>query len=71
MKRKPLLHQVQIEVTENGVKKIISRSAYVESFGNFQIMTVSYKAKKYIIGDGDEYLVGMPKIFTLGKEITK
>lgn len=52
---------------DNG--KIINRKVKVCYMGNFQMMSVRYKNKEYLIGDGDEYLRGIPECFTLGKEI--
>lgn len=50
--------------------EIIERTPNVTPFGNFQMIWIRYDNKKYLVGDGDEYLRGYPSMFTLGKELT-
>lgn len=45
--------------------KIIKRKPTAESLGNFCILSVVFKNNRYVIGDGTEYLRGMPDVFTL------
>jgi len=49
---------------------IIERKVTTIQFGNFLMNVVRYKNEKYLIGDGDEYLRGYDKIFTLGRKIS-
>lgn len=51
--------------------EIIERVPNVEQLGNFQMLWIRYKGKKYLVGDGDEYLRGFPEIFEMGKEIKR
>lgn len=51
--------------------EMIKRVLNVEPMGNFQMLWVNYQGEKYLVGDGDEYLRGFPKYFTLGKKIEK
>ena len=48
----------------------IQRVVTVTPCGNFQMMSVRYKNKEYLIGDGDEYLRGVPEHFVLGRELS-
>lgn len=45
--------------------KVIIRKAFSKVLGNFCQLYIRYKNKKYAIGDGDEYLRGMPNVFRL------
>jgi|AntRauTorckE6833_2_1112554.scaffolds.fasta_scaffold27847_4 hypothetical protein len=49
---------------------IIERVPKVEQFGNFAQMTVRYNNDRYLIGDGTEYLRGVPDVFLLGRKIS-
>jgi hypothetical protein len=49
--------------------KIIERVPTIIPFCNFQIFTIRYNNADYMIGDGDEYLRGMPEVFELGKKL--
>lgn len=45
--------------------KIIERKPIAKSLGNFCQLYVRYKGKIYAVGDGDEYIRGMPEVFRL------
>lgn len=49
--------------------EIIERVPNIEMCGNFQVLWIRYNNKKYVVGDGDEYLRGYPPVFALGNEI--
>lgn len=51
--------------------EVIERKPKGHMFGNFQMLTIRYKNKEYLINEGDEYLRGYPEIFELGKEVSK
>ncbi len=60
------MSKIKIELP-NG--KIIERVPNFEQCGNFQMIWIRYDNKKYIVGDGDEYLRGYPDVFKLGDEL--
>lgn len=60
--------RVKVQVP-NG--NIISRVGNMEWVGNFLLIWVRYKGKKYLVNYGDEYLQGYPKVFELGKEVDR
>lgn len=45
--------------------KIIKRVPKAESLGNFVNIYIRWNGRDYWIGDGDEYLRGMPEVFEL------
>jgi len=49
--------------------KIIERVPKAVPFGNFQMLIVRWNSFEYLIGDGDEYLRGMPEEFELGRKL--
>lgn len=50
-------------VLPNG--KIITRKPTAKTIGNFCQMYIRYKNRIYAIGNGDEYIRGIPEIFKL------
>lgn len=40
-------------------------------FGNFQMISVRYQGYEHLVGDGDEYLWGMPDEFELGRRLKR
>lgn len=49
----------------------IERKPRAVAFGNFQMLIIRYKNEDYLVGDGDEYLHGIPEYFTLGRKLEK
>lgn len=47
--------------------KIIEKSAFVRTLGNFSQLFIKYQGREYFIGNGDEYLKGLPEYFELDK----
>lgn len=45
--------------------EIIKRAITGKQLGNFNMLSVIYKCIKFGIGDGDEYMLGMPDTFKL------
>lgn len=61
------MKKIKVRIDE---EKVIERKPKVHQVGNFQIMTVRYNNKEYIVGDGDEYIRGgYDQEFTLGREV--
>lgn len=52
-------------------ESFIFRIPKVIPFGNFQMLAIRYNNNDYLIGDGDEYLRGLPDTFSLGRKLTK
>jgi len=50
-------------------KSFIKRVPKIIRCGNFMQLVVRYNNNEYLIGDGDEYVRGMPINFQLGKMI--
>ena len=48
---------------------VIQRVPKAVAFGNFQMLIVRWGNLEYLIGDGDEYLRGMPNEFELGRKL--
>jgi len=49
---------------------IIKRVPHVKALGNFCQLSVVYNGKRFAIGNGDEYMHGMPDCFELSHEMT-
>lgn len=45
--------------------EIIERTPIFHRVGNFQMISVRYKYKEYIVNQGDEYLRGYPDVYEL------
>ena len=45
--------------------RIIRRAVKARPLGNFVMLSVRYKNEEYLIGDGDEYMRGVPGFFVL------
>lgn len=58
--------KVKIEVEG----KIIERVVKFKQLGNFVMNIVRYKNERYLVGDGDEYLRGYDKVFSLGRKLS-
>lgn len=50
--------------------KIIERVVKFERLGNFVMNIVRYNNERYLVGDGDEYLRGYDKVFSLGRKLS-
>lgn len=50
---------------------IIERVPKATQLGNFVMLTIRYKNDEYHIGDGDEYLRGMPEVFEIGRKVKR
>jgi len=49
--------------------KIVERSPKAVVFGNFQMLIIRYQNFEYLIGDGSEYMHGIPDVFELGRRL--
>lgn len=50
--------------------EIIRRVPTFKQLGNFVMVIVRYKNKRYLVGDGDEYLRdGYEQVFELGRKL--
>jgi hypothetical protein len=61
--------KVQTEDRYGYSTKIIERVPKAVVFGNFQMLIIRYQNFEYLIGDGSEYMHGMPEEFELGKRL--
>ena len=62
------MNKVKIQLSDG---TIIKRSVKLVRLGNFVMNIIRYNNEEYLIGDGDEYLRGYDKVFTLGKKLSK
>ena len=60
---------MKIKINYNG--KVITRKVSCVQMGNFVMNIVRVNNKKYLVGDGDEYIRGgYDKVFELGRQLT-
>ena len=59
--------KVQIDIGNKIIKRVIK----ILPYGNFQMNIIRYMGEFYFIGDGDEYLRGYDKVFTLGRKLIR